>query len=92
MALNFFVAPNEEVIFPGILLDKYSIPSAYYGITTTFFVAGSIFAAGIVSNACGADSNIIINNVIVIIFVLLLLHREKHKGETDGIQTNGGQS
>lgn len=45
MVLNFFVAPNEEVIFVGILIDKYQIPTLFYGLSSTIFVLGSLLAS-----------------------------------------------
>lgn len=45
MLLNFFVGPNEEVLFPGILVGKHSINTAYYGISTTIFIAGSLVSS-----------------------------------------------
>lgn len=45
MLLNFFVGSNEEVLFPGILVGKHNINTAYYGISTTIFIAGSLVSS-----------------------------------------------
>lgn len=45
MALNFFVAPNEEVIFVGILIGKYNIPTSFYGFSSTVFIIGGLLAS-----------------------------------------------
>lgn len=45
MLLNFFVGPNEEVIFPGILIGKHNINVTYYGMSTTIFIAGGLLAS-----------------------------------------------
>lgn len=46
MALNFFVANAEEIINPGILVQKYGISEALFGITSSAAVAGTL-AAGL---------------------------------------------
>lgn len=51
MILNFFVAPNEEVIFVGILIDQYGVPTSYYGFSTTVFVLGSLCASFLILRA-----------------------------------------
>ncbi len=45
MILNFFVAPNEEVMFVGILIGKYRIPTSFYGFSSTAFILGSLLAS-----------------------------------------------
>lgn len=44
MALNFFVANAEEIINPGILMQKYRIPDSLYGLTSSACVAGALLA------------------------------------------------
>lgn len=44
MALNFFVANAEEIINPGILMQKYQIPDSLYGLTSSACVAGTLLA------------------------------------------------
>lgn len=45
MALNFFVANSEEVIYPGMLQMKHGIEGGWYGIAMAAFVAGSLAAS-----------------------------------------------
>ena len=45
MILNFFVAPNEEVMFVGILIGKYQVPTSFYGFSSTAFILGSLLAS-----------------------------------------------
>lgn len=35
MALNFFVANGEEIINPGIIVQKHGISEALFGMTTS---------------------------------------------------------
>lgn len=42
--LNFFVAPTEEIINPGILIAKYGIPTTAFGFSTTFNIIGVLLA------------------------------------------------
>lgn len=44
MALNFFVANAEEIINPGILMQKYHIPEGLYGLTSSACVTGTLLA------------------------------------------------
>lgn len=44
MALNFFVANAEEIINPGILMQKYRLPDSLYGLTSSAVVAGTLLA------------------------------------------------
>ena len=46
MALNFFVANSEEIINPGILVQKYGISEELFGMTSSAAVAGTL-AAGV---------------------------------------------
>ena len=46
MALNFFVANAEEIINPGIIVQKYRISESIFGMTTSAAVIGTL-AAGI---------------------------------------------
>lgn len=46
MALNFFVANGEEIINPGIIVQKYGISEALFGVTSSAAVAGTL-AAGL---------------------------------------------
>ena len=43
-ALNFFVASTEEIINPGILINKYTIPYNYFGLSSTFTIVGILLA------------------------------------------------
>lgn len=45
MTLNFFVANNDEIINPGILIQKYKISERLYGITSSFLVVGTLIAS-----------------------------------------------
>ncbi|MDR1771421.1 MAG: MFS transporter [Hungatella sp.] len=46
MALNFFAGGSEEVMNPGILIQKYHISEALFGFTSTSAIIGT-FIAGI---------------------------------------------
>lgn len=46
MALNFFVANAEEIINPGIIIQKYAISGALFGMTSSAAVVGTL-AAGL---------------------------------------------
>lgn len=46
MVLNFFVANAEEIINPGILIQKYGISEALFGMTSSAAVVGTL-AAGL---------------------------------------------
>ena len=46
MALNFFAANAEEIINPGILIQKYGIPEKLFGMTSSAVVIGTL-AAGL---------------------------------------------
>ncbi len=55
MVLNSFVANSDEIINPGILVQKYGLPQKLYGLSSSSFVAGTL-AAGLFlfrrRNAC----------------------------------------
>nr|WP_275045452.1 MFS transporter [Fusobacterium nucleatum] len=44
MFLNFFIANNDEIINPGILIKKYGISEKLFGFSATSYGAGSGFA------------------------------------------------
>lgn len=44
MFLNFFIANNDEIINPGILIRKYEISEKLFGFSATSYGVGSIFA------------------------------------------------
>lgn len=44
MSLNFFVAPSEEIYYPGILIQLHHLPEAWYGFTSGCFVIGTLLA------------------------------------------------
>ena len=44
MFLNFFIANNDEIINPGILIRKYEISEKLVGFSATSYGAGSVFA------------------------------------------------
>lgn len=44
MFLNFFIANNDEIINPGILIKKYGISKKLFGFSATSYGAGSVFA------------------------------------------------
>ena len=44
MALNFFVANNDEIINPGILIQKYKISTQLFGFTSTSMIIGTLVA------------------------------------------------
>ncbi|MGL5439129.1 MAG: MFS transporter [Filifactoraceae bacterium] len=71
MILNFFVAPNEEVIFVGILIGKYKISSFLYGISTTVFIIGSLVASFLVTKEAYTKMVIGLNNLFVSNSILL---------------------
>ena len=45
MALNFFVANSEEIIFPGILVELYQFPESRYGLASPASTAGTLLAS-----------------------------------------------
>ena len=44
MFLNFFLANNDEIINPGILIKKYEISEKLFGFSATSYGVGSVFA------------------------------------------------
>lgn len=44
MFLNFFIANNDEIINPGILIKKYEISEKLFGLTATSYGLGSVVA------------------------------------------------
>lgn len=44
MVLNFFMSPIEEVIFPGILIQKYNFKEMYFSVALTSLAVGSLTA------------------------------------------------
>ncbi|RKD31818.1 MFS transporter [Lacrimispora algidixylanolytica] len=44
MALNFFVGGSEEIMNPGILIQKYEISDLLFGFTSTTAIIGTIIA------------------------------------------------
>ena len=44
MFLNFFIANNDEIINPGILIKKYEISEKLFGFSATSYGAGSVFS------------------------------------------------
>ncbi len=44
MFLNFFIANNDEIINPEILIRKYEISGKLFGFSATSYGAGSVFA------------------------------------------------
>ena len=42
--LNFFIANNDEIINPGILIKKYEISEKLFGFSATAYGVGSVFA------------------------------------------------
>ncbi|WP_335994396.1 MFS transporter [Fusobacterium polymorphum] len=44
MFLNFFIANNDEIINPGILIKKYGISEKLFGFSATSYGVGSVFA------------------------------------------------
>ena len=44
MFLNFFIANNDEIINPGILIRKYEISEKLFGFSATSYGAGSVVA------------------------------------------------
>ena len=43
MFLNFFIANNDEIINPGILIKKYGISEKLFGFSATSYGVGSVF-------------------------------------------------
>lgn len=44
MSLNFFVAPSEEIYYPGILKQLHHFPDSWYGLSSGCFVIGTFIA------------------------------------------------
>ena len=71
MFLNFFIANNDEIINPGILIKKYQISEKLFGFSVACYRLGSV-VAGYLSSYIGADVTYIIDNVAIIIIVFLV--------------------
>lgn len=48
MSLNFFVGGSEEIMNPGILIQKYKISDVLFGFTSTTAILGTIIAGFII--------------------------------------------
>lgn len=44
MSLNFFVGGSDEIMNPGIIIQKYHISETLYGFTSTFLIIGTFLA------------------------------------------------
>ncbi|MFV0392953.1 MAG: MFS transporter [Coprobacillaceae bacterium] len=45
MTLNFLIANADEIIYPGIIIQKYHISDSLYGFSSTLTVLGTIVAS-----------------------------------------------
>lgn len=45
MVLNFFVAPNDEIMFPTIVVRDYAFSDSIYGISITLLIIGNLCAS-----------------------------------------------
>lgn len=72
MVLNFFVAPNEEVLLVGILIGKYGVSSFYYGLSTSVFIMGSLLASVLITKT-KITKRISLNKLFILNSFLLVL-------------------
>ncbi len=49
MILNFFVAPNDDILFPAIVVRKLGYAESVYGISVSVFLVGNIIASMLLS-------------------------------------------
>lgn len=73
MALNFFVANSEEVIYPGMLQMKHGISGGWYGIAMAAFLAGSMAASVLLAVCKKLDLRDKMRPLIVISSALMAL-------------------
>lgn len=79
MSLNFFIANNDEIINPGILIKKFHISMKNYGFSGTFLGIGSILASSyiFINNKFSLLKNLkflfILNSSLMIIIGVLSL-------------------
>lgn len=45
MVLNFFVASNDEIIFPAIIVREFNFAESIYGLSISVLLVGNIFAS-----------------------------------------------
>lgn len=73
MALNFFVGNAEEIINPGIIIQKYHISEKLFGLISTAIVIGNLIAGFLIykNNRCNLKENLrvalIINSSIMVV-------------------------
>ena len=76
-SLNFFVASSEEVINPGILLQKYKIPTEIFGLSSLAFTLGVTLSGILIARKQHIDLKkylpylFIINSFVMVIVGLL---------------------
>lgn len=79
MMLNFFLSNGDEIIYPGIIMQKYQIPDNLYGLTSSAFATGTILAGFLIYRNKRIDLNsklplfVTANSVILILLGVLSL-------------------
>ncbi|MGO2742307.1 MAG: hypothetical protein ACTIAM_01585 [Pseudolactococcus laudensis] len=64
-ALNFFVANQEEVIFPGIVIQKYHILSQFFGLLLVIYTLGVILAGLYLSKKSEGNSRQLLSKLFI---------------------------
>ncbi|MFV0424691.1 MAG: hypothetical protein ACK5K7_03930 [Bacilli bacterium] len=49
MILSFFIAPNNEIMFPALVVDKYGFTESVYGLSITILLVGNICASSLLA-------------------------------------------
>ncbi|GAX46963.1 MFS transporter [Pseudolactococcus reticulitermitis] len=76
-ALNFFVANQEEVIFPGIVIQKYHISSQFFGLLLVIYTLGVILSGVYLAKKSESNSRhflsklFIVNSSVMVVMGLL---------------------
>lgn len=85
MTLNFFVANDNEIIFPGILIQRYQISEKLYGFSTASYIAGTLLSGIFIFKNHRLELFVHINKLflansfcmILISFFAIILYPEK---------------
>ncbi|WP_225362051.1 MFS transporter [Lacticaseibacillus rhamnosus] len=85
-ALNFFVANQEEVINPGILIQKYNITAKIFGFVSFSFTLGVILAGLFLAKRKEGNSRQILkqlfitnSSIMIVIGTLSVIMHGQHK-------------
>lgn len=72
MSLNFFVANADEIINPGIIVQKYQISETLYGLTSSLAIIGTLVAGVLVFKNKFASFRKNLNRLFVINSVIMI--------------------